>query len=264
MRYLANTYFYSKNHKKSFEKFGALEKIDTLKAEEYARWARVSLGVPDSSSAITLFKKAIEVNPELDVYSELALIFQKQKRNKEAAEFYFKKAERDTTPNKTKYYMAAGQFYYSEKELDKAIDCFDKSISSGTSDLKVHFYKAQAYKQYPKNDSVRLANENYRKFLEVAEKNPEDIKENIKFALIDLGEYEYKVTKNYQKAISYFDELLKFDSRSIVALMYRAICYAALNQKEEACKTLDKLLLIAPNNKDAADMKKNFQCWMFK
>jgi tetratricopeptide (TPR) repeat protein len=263
-RYLALSYYYKRENKKAFEKFTALEKIDTLKAEEYQKFAKAALGVPDSNSAINLFKKAIEINPEIDVYSDLAAIFQKQKRNKEAAEFYFKKAERDTTANKVRYYMAAGQFYFSEKELDKAIGCFDKTIANGTPDLKVYFYKAQAYKQYPKNDSIRLANENYRKFVETAEKDPDDYREQIKYALLDLGEFEYKVTKNYTKALSYFDDLLRFDSKNIGALMYRAICYVSMNQKEEACKTLDRVLKIQPNNKDAEDMKKNYQCWMFK
>ncbi len=264
LRYLANTYYYHKNYKKAFEKFADLEKIDSMKAEEYAKYARAALGSQDSASAITLFKKAIEINPEQDVYSELASIFQKQKRNKEAAEFYYKKAEIDTTINKVRYYVAAGQFYNSEKELDKAIECFNKALANGTTDLKVYFYKAQVYKQYPRNDSIRVANENFRKFTDLAEKDPADLKEMMKYALLDLGEYEYKVTKNYSKSLSYMDDLLRFDPKNRGALMYRAICFTSMNQKEEACKALDKLLQIYPNNKDAEDLKKSNQCWMFK
>lgn len=264
MRYLAHNYFYSQNNRKAFERFGDLEKIDNLKAEEYRKFAQSALGIKDTSSAINLFKKAIEVDPELDVYSELAAIFQKQRRNKEAAEFYYKKAEIDTSANKVKYYVAAGQFYNSEKELDKAIECFDKAIKYGTTDLKLYFYKAQVYNQYPKGDSVRLRNEAYKTFLETAVKNSSELKDYIVSALFELGEYEYKTSKNYQKALGHFDDILKYDVRNQGALMYRAICFMSMGQKEEACKALDRVLKVYPNNKDAYDMKKANNCWLFE
>jgi tetratricopeptide (TPR) repeat protein len=264
-RYLANTYWYNKNYKKAFDKFGALEKIDTLKADEYAKWARVSLGVPDSASAITLFKKAIEVDPELDVYSELALIFQKQKRNKEAAEFYSKKAERDTTPNKVRYYVAAGQFYNSEKESDKALECFSKALVITPNDAKIYFYLGFLYQQYPKNDSLKQSLECFREYLNLVDKSNGDVnKDDLKTAYFILGEHEFKVTKNFGKAMSYFDLILKIKEANEPALMYKALCYMGLNQKEDACKAFDRVLKLFPKNKDADDMKKKNQCWMFK
>lgn len=264
MRYLANSYYYDKNFESAFAKFGELEKIDSLKADEYAKFARAALGKKDTSSAIDLFKKAIDVDPELDVYSELASIFQKQRRNKEAAEFYFKKAEIDTTVNKIRYYIAAGQFYNAEKEYDKAVECFKIASELDKNDPKNYFFIAQIYKQYPKNDSMKLAIDYYTKFLSLAEKNQNTYKEEIKYTYFDLGEYEYKVTKNFPKSLSYFDDLLRFDPRNRGALMYRAICLMSMNKKEDACKAFDKVLQYYPNNKDAEDLKKKNQCWIYE
>ena len=264
LRYLANTYFYANKFDKAYAKFEELEKIDSLKAEEYAKFARTALGIKDSTAAINLFKKAIDINPDLDVYSELAAIFQKQRRNKEAAEFYYKKAEIDTTANKVRYYLAAGQFYNAEKEYNKAIESFKKASEIDKNDPKIYFFIAQVYKQYPKNDSIKLSIDYYKMFLNLAEKNSSNFKEEIKYTYFDLGEYEYKVTKNFSKALNYFEDLLRYDMKNQGALMYRAICLMSMNKIEEACKAFDRVLQYYPNNKDAEDLKKKNQCWIFE
>ena len=266
VRFLANNYLYNKNYQKSVDNFKLLETIDTLKAEEYQRLALASLGNQDSTAAIEYYKKVIELNPDIDVYSDLAAIFQRQKRNKEAAEFYFKKAEIDTTPNKIRYYMAAGQFYNSEKEYNSAIECFNAVLAlekTGVNASNAYMYKGQIYQQYPKGDSLSKAMDNFKEYLNVVDSKVEANRDNIRAVYFTLGEHEYKVTKNYTRAMGYFDNSLRIKEDE-GTLMYKGICLMSLNQKEEACKVFDRIRKAFPKSKDDAEdlMKKN-QCWMF-
>jgi tetratricopeptide (TPR) repeat protein len=263
IRFLASDYLYGKQYQKSVDNFKLLEEIDTLKAEEYQRFAIASLGIQDSLAAIEYYKKVIDLNPDIDVYADIASIFQKQKRNKEAAEFYFKKAEVDTTPNKIKYYIAAGQFYSSEKAYNNAIECFNNALQLDKKDAKIYMYKGLAYQQYPKDDSIKLAMDNFREYINIVDKNASANKEEIKAVYFILGEYEYNTTKNYTRAMGYFDNILRIGETES-ALMYKGICLMSLNQKEEACKVFDRARKAFPKNKDKAeDMLKKCQCWMF-
>jgi len=263
IKFLAISYLYDKEYQKSVDNYSSLEKIDTLKAEDYQRFALASLGNKDSSAAIEYYKKVIDLNPDIDVYSDIAAIFQKQKRNKEAAEFYFKKAEIDTTPNKIRYYIAAGQFYNSENEYNKAIECFNSALALNKKDAKIYMYKGLVYQQYPKGDSLKLAMDNFREYLNVVDRSVSANREDIKTVYFMLGEHDYKVTKNYTRAMGYFDNILKMGDNE-GALMYKGICLMALNKKEDACKVFDKVRKTFPKSKDDAEelMKKN-QCWMF-
>ena len=181
----------------------------------------------------------------------------------EAVEFYFKKAEIDTTQYKIRYYIAAGQFYSSENELDKAIDAFNRALSLNKNDAKIYMYKGLAYQAYPKNDSLKLAMDNFREYINVVDRNASENRDDIKAVYFTLGENEYKVTKNYTRAMSYFDSILRMGDNE-AALMYKGICHMSLNQKEDACKVFDRVRKTYPKSKDDAEdlMKKN-QCWMF-
>jgi tetratricopeptide (TPR) repeat protein len=260
VNYLKNT---TENFKESSKSYEELEKIDSLSAEEYARWGRLYVSLKDTSRAVKTFEKALKVDPAFDVFGELANLYLKGKNYSEAAKYLKMKVATDTTEARYKTWISIGGCLFAAKDNDGARESYLTAISINPNDVKAHYWAALVYTTYGKNDSSKLVNEHLKKVIELAEGREDDFKDELAFANSNIAFSDY-TAKNYQKALDGFNRALKYDSKNINSMFFIAGCYAGLGQKEDACKACDRLLKVNPKHKDALELKKKLGCWVFE
>lgn len=130
----------------------AINKIHELmvhhpdKAEPYYEMGRISYNFWRNDEAELNYRKALEIDPEyFPTYTQYALILIKEGRSDEAEELLlhsFKLRNRDDADT----YFYLGLLYQQKKELDKAIEAFEKavlfSINETQIDLNMKFIRA--------------------------------------------------------------------------------------------------------------------------
>jgi tetratricopeptide (TPR) repeat protein len=260
VHYLKNTPEHFKSSEKSYSE---LEKLDSLSAEEYARWGRLLVSLKDTANAVKTFEKALKVDPAFDVFGELANLFLKAKNYSEAAKYLKMKVATDTSEARYKTWISIGGCLFAAKDNDGARESYLTAISINPNDVKAHYWAALVYTTYGKNDSSKLVNEHLRKVIELAEGSENDFKDELGFAYSNIAFSDY-TAKNYQKALDGFNKALKYDPKSQNSLFFIAGCYAGLSQKEDACKACDRLLKVNPKHKDALELKKKLGCWVYE
>jgi tetratricopeptide (TPR) repeat protein len=271
LRNLAFAYARTNDFKNSVNNFIALSNIDSLDLADMSTLAVSYLGVKDTSKALNLLIKISEIDsryyPGFDLYQKIAGIYQKLGKNKEAGAFWLKKAESDSSDKKWEFYQYAGQFLNFGKDFDNALAAFNKALILNPEAAILHYYSATVYLSYPKNDSIKQAFREFQTFINESTSKEKEYKAFLESAYKQMADYEFFKEKNYSKSLEHYQKAVKYDDNSYYWLMI-AYCYASLavkdpNLKEEGCKAVDKCLKLTPRNKDAQELKKKLNCWLY-
>jgi tetratricopeptide (TPR) repeat protein len=270
MRNISLAYYYSSDFKQSVKSYLDLEKIDTLSVDEYHKMARSYIGIKDTMKALDYYKKVLDLdpkfNPGYDLFATIASIYNKKKMFKEAGEFWIKKAVSDTTEERWKFFMYAGQFLNLGKEYDAAVVSFKQALELNANESKLHYYLGTVYGSYNKNDSTKLSIEEFKQFITLTNSNDKEkeYRRELEDAYSRLAFFEFTTKKDYTRSLELYQKLSKYDEKNAYNYLMMAYCYAQINQKEEACKSLDKCLKINPRQKDAQELKKKLSCWAYE
>ena len=65
-----------------------------------------------------------------------------------------------------------------------------------------------------------------------------------KVALFWLGDFQYKFLENYEKALDYFEKLIKLDENHMHAWFYKGMILSETEKCEDAIKCYDKVMLM--------------------
>ncbi|MEQ8190610.1 MAG: tetratricopeptide repeat protein, partial [Candidatus Eremiobacterota bacterium] len=132
-----------------------------------------------------------------------------------------------------------GHRYLSEKQYDKAGECFDKALkmnpksSNGWYGKGLFQYTGQKYDE---------ALESFSKSIEYDEKNIKPwngkiMVYQVKSLLTPEKEKEY-----YEEMIKCFDEIIKIDGKNIAAITGKGNVFCSMGKYEEALKCYDEAL----------------------
>ena len=65
-----------------------------------------------------------------------------------------------------------------------------------------------------------------------------------KVALFWLGDFQYKIIQNYEKALDYFEKIIKLDENHMRAWFYKGMILSETEKCEDAIKCYDKVMLM--------------------
>jgi tetratricopeptide (TPR) repeat protein len=266
LRSLAISYFFTQNWKEVTSTYIELEKLDSLSADEYLKMGRAHKSLKDTIAAISAFEKGFKADStSMDLIGDLANSYILMKKYEEAVTFLRKRFNNDTTTNgKTKLWNQIGLCMLQAKNYDGAREAYLNLIDLNPEEPKYHYYiAAYVFEKYGKNDSIKLQIDHYKKVIELSEGKENEYKIELASAYYIIAINDYS-QKNYQKSLDGFTKSLKYDIKNQGSMLYIAYCYAALNQKEDACKACDRLLKINAKHKDVLELKKKLGCWVYE
>jgi tetratricopeptide (TPR) repeat protein len=263
LRSLSMANFYAQKFKNAIKAYNDLAKFDTLTIDEHLNLAKSYINNKDSAQAIKEYEKIIELDPrydKTDVYVALDQIFRKRNMYKEDAIMYNKRAKIDTTKARVKYFLLSGQFFSAAKDLESAKRAFRSALEINPDETVAYYYLGTIYQQYPKSDSIKQAVEQFREYLKLINGKENDNKAQVANAYFVIGIYEFTNTKNYARSLENLDKSLKYEEKNEFALLYRVLCFFQLDQKDDACEAVKRLLKMYPKNKDGLKIQKE-RCW---
>lgn len=190
---------------------------------EYLGRLQAKIGGKDSLAIITL-KKAMELNPyNVDMYIDLAKVYNKMKQFDSAAitfESYFVKAKKITAAD----YFLYGKALYFGKQFNKADSAFMKVSEIKADYPDAYFYRGNANLALDPTIKTDLAKINYEKFVQLLTSD----------------------TAKYESTLK-----LKNKANLIVAYGYLGFYYLNKDKKIESRLYYKKVIELDPNNANA-------------
>jgi|GEM_PF-211013 len=182
----------------------------------------------DYSIALTEYKKAISIYPQfLEAYNNMGEIYSKLGDTSRAIDVY---REALSISLNDRVLLNIGVEYYNQKEHDKALEYFKKSISLNPDFLESHFYAAMAY--FNKED-YNSAVTHFQKVISFDERH---LKANY------LLSYIYYDWKQYQNAVKCLERILDIADDKQFVNRYYGFCMYHLGNYDKAVQYLQVAL----------------------
>jgi Flp pilus assembly protein TadD len=193
-----------------------------------------------NEEAITMFKRAIEINPKDPVYLEnLTRLYLSLGKHEEPISFYKKLIDLD--PSVADYYNNLGVIYKRAKQPDDAIQSFQKAVALKPENP---IYTHNLADVYADKGQFAEARQTLQTFTQAY---PNHGYINIHLLLANL----YSKNADWKKVASECEQAVKIDEKSIAAYKLLGITYYTMNQYELAEKTVNKYLTLNPNDQEA-------------
>ena len=242
--------------------------MDKLKkAGEILNKGASLLGAGKVDAAISVFKKAIIIDPKLAAaHFDLALAYQ-QKGDAAKIISYLKRAIK-LKPNDYEALNLLGHYYNTQKKLDLALSAFEKAIKlnpmlaegyynlgvvlmqKGRNDEALANYK-KSMKIFPDNsivlNNIGVTLENMGRPLAALKYFQKSLKLNPKNANALCNTGAYWVGINPRKAAEFFKKALETDPNMDNAAFNLAVCLRIVGQTEDAIKLFERALELNPN-----------------
>jgi tetratricopeptide (TPR) repeat protein len=136
------------------------------------------------------------------------------------------------TPEKALYNMGFANL--KMKNVDKAIEYYEKSLAMGPENVNTLYYLARAYLE-KKENAKALA-----QLKKVVAADPKFQDAEYQLGLL------YEEQKNYPLALGAFRRAVKVDSSNIDAQLHLGLCLVNLGEKDEGAKNLEIVARIDP------------------
>ena len=185
--------------------------------------------------AIFQYQKAITLDPKLTEARNNMGTAYLAKGNYTQAIAEFQMCLKDPsygTPEKALYNMGFANLKL--KNVDKAIEYYQKSLAAGPQSVNTLYYLARAY----------LEKKEYDKAIEQLTKVV-SIDDAFKDAQYQLG-LLYEEQKSHIKAVAAFTKALEIDSSNLEAQLHLGRCLVRLGQKKEGLKNLELVAKVDP------------------
>ncbi len=196
--------------------------------------------------AIQYYENALTINPEYAVahaelaWAKLSKYYSEGKSDRtllQDALVHYKESIR-IDPNKFDYfhYCGLGEVYWQLENMDKAIECFERSIELGPDHSRA----------YNGLGNVYFAKKDYHKaleyYLEAQKKDP-----NNYFYAENIGNC-YKQLKEWDQAITHYKKALELNPRDDITISFLGEIYYQINEYEKAGKYFEEAMSINSNN----------------
>lgn len=217
----------------TYEKYFSLVPPEEVASTDYEYYADLLQAAGKEKEAATYYIKAAEMDStKLDLYGSAAGIYFKMKNFPEAIHCYQLKEEKTGKELSVREYFDLGQAYFYIKDYPKADLTFKKVTAVKSDFVYAHLWLAFTNASIDTTSELGLAKPHYEKFIEYASPTPEKFKSNLIQAYSYLGYY-------------YF---LKKDDPA-----YKDI------YKAEYQKNWEKVLALDPENIQAKEALKNLK-----
>ena len=148
-----------------------------------------------------------------------------------------------------------GDDYYREGNLDKAMECYNESVKLDENYARGFFKVGFLYSEYGEYEK---AFEYIDKALELVEKGKDTSGINIGDIYSEKG-YILFSTGKYEEAITYYDLAIESDPAWTYPILGKAYSLYKLDKFDQACKCLDEILKMEPDNQDALNLKQKIE-----
>ncbi len=143
-------------------------------------------------------KKVIAINPAfIESYNYLGIVYKEKGMNEKAKEMFLKVAENPNYPTRENGYYNLALINYSESNLKEALKFANRSIKVNSFFSLGYNLRGKIYSRMNKIDDAR------RDLIKAVKLMPENPYFNY-----DLAMFLYKTTKNYDKAIDFFEKTI--------------------------------------------------------
>ncbi len=154
---------------------------------DYSYKAKLLQKSGQDSLAVEMLKSAVNKDPELiDIYEEIANIYQKQKKYDLAADYMQKKVDKSATPSELDFYYL-GQFRYYSKQYSAADSAFAKAAPK-YPDANVWRGRSLNKLETDPDVPVGLAKPYYEAFIKKVTADPKNV-ETFKKNLVEAYSY---------------------------------------------------------------------------
>lgn len=195
----------------AMETFFAKVEPSKVLSSDYEYYGKLLSKVPGKDSmAIQNLQKALAMDTaKVELYRELAMVYNKNKRFGEAVEnfqLYISKAKRVTPAD---YYLL-GRANYFGKQFAKADTAFMKVSELKPDYADAYLWRGNSHASLDPDFKTGMAKEFYEKYITLAEATPDKNKSGLVIAYTYLGTYAIKKDEN-ANAKSYFNKVLALD-----------------------------------------------------
>lgn len=270
----------NKNYEKSIRHFRLAINKEPANSEYWNELGYSQYHIVDTENAYKSFKKSLDLNPQnKNALYNMGVLHDFLEQYNSALEYYNKCLKVDSG------YIDAlhnkGRIKQEQNEFEKAIEYYDKVISlSNPTDWKALHNKAicllnkddyegalklvsKSLKLNPKEPGVMLTKShcliNLNKNLDEAKKLLEEVLEIDPSKIRALGNLGiiYFDENNYEKALPFFQRMLKYDTKDIQAIAYVISCFYHLKRETEAIKLLTSKKHFSSGERD--ELQKNLR-----
>ena len=212
-RLAAYCYFETKVYDKglvSIEKFFAKQPENKLLSSDFEYYGKLlSSSGKDSLAIVKLSEALTKDSSNVDLYSDIAAIYAKQKKHPEAITMYQKKL--DMGKGITNDYFRMGQSLFQTQQYGKADTAFSKVTESQPKLMTGHVWRAKANANLDPDSKLGLAKPYYEKVVEMGEVDSTSrvkYKKELTEAYRYLGAYYFLVAADKNTAIGFWEKVL--------------------------------------------------------
>ena len=208
-------YLSNEEYDKSIEYFKKAIEINDMYYKAYNNLANAYLNLKDYDEAIKYFKSSIDINDSNEAYYGIAICYY-SKGEKETSAYYLNKNIDNINEN---YIDMLFNIYIDLEDYDKAIVCVRKNN-----------------KYYDKLINILYDKKEYSKIITLFEENNNNLVNN------EIIANSYFYTKNYDKAIEYYEKLLETNKDNFIYYNNIAILFFLKNDYPSIVETYLKYL----------------------
>jgi tetratricopeptide (TPR) repeat protein len=258
IRYLATSYMRTKDNANAELLFAALQRRDSMKADDYVEYAKALKGLDRTVEAITAYEKAVAADSALcEVFYDFGTLYMKNKSYADAVRLFDMRYECDTSIGyRFACKLNAGLCLMQLKDYTRARAYILISIDLRPDYIQGWNALASCYAQMDSASGQRAA---YEKVIELISALPES--DRAKYATQYEEAYrmigvQLLLDKKFEPSIKYLKEALKLNPKDCSLLLWIAQANHNSNNKEEAKKYYCKVLELCPKAKEAKDAQK--------
>ncbi|MFW6287173.1 MAG: tetratricopeptide repeat protein [bacterium] len=206
---------------------------------DYINLGSLYMEIGNLDSALNVYKKAIEENPDSpSIYINMGDIYLQKKQYEEAINILNQGTELDNTLIGLQTKLAKA--YYFNEEYEKAKSIFTSIINDRPNIYEAYYYLAEIYNKVEGNTELAI---NY--YQQAVSYNRNYVK-----AYLELGDIYLDHDENY-KAMSQYLKALESNPDYPDAHYHLALAYRAMNMKQAAIEELRKTLHLDSSHNEA-------------
>lgn len=260
---LARCYFVFEDYANSVNTFRQIEEIKPIEdSKDLELYAQAYIKSGDTLSAIPIYKRVIEANPQkCELMFRLGQLMRIIK-NWDESNYFFQKyltncSKDNNQGNLSKVNFFIGSNFFNKEQYDSAFFYFKTSNEIAPNDILTIIYIADVYAKRNMIDSSKIT---LNQAINTGKNDTtEQVKNYILQAYSKLCNI-YVDEKNFKELQKVAKNWTEYDPKSPYAYFYLAISFHGQNDIENACKNYKKVIQLDPKNKAASDMIKKLNC----
>jgi tetratricopeptide (TPR) repeat protein len=243
----------TKNYDAAIKYYTTLEKVDTLKADDWRKLGMSYFETKRDSLAAYAIEQILKTDTANSaLYSEAGAIYMRMKSWSKAAALFLRRFQSDPTNFSAIFNYAACSA--ASGDFDQAADAYTKATGLRPDYAGSYYNLGTCYLQLKKWPEAKKSFEDFVALADTAKtKNVKELANANKF----IG-LVYLVDKKYEDAVKYEKKSLSYDDNDSDAHTWLGQAYHNLqsndnypNAREDAIKEYKKALKINPNSKEA-------------